>query len=253
MILFLRKARRSLISGKSSGNYLFYAALEFILIVAGVLIALQVDNWKEARIQHKKEIIYLEEIRKSLVSDLSKLEKVFSFNELKDSCINETLKIIAIGEDGHDYSMQIAGLFYTMGHFEHFYPNFIAFNTMISAESVNLIRDDSLRMALANYYDRELDLETGTQEGVKAKTRQFVDRVIPKIITNDVARLYSGLELDYDFPNFAFDDFRRDPAIFHEILVMKINIQDQNQVLEDAREEIKGILRLMNKTSKLRM
>ncbi|MEN8193593.1 MAG: DUF6090 family protein [Bacteroidota bacterium] len=227
--------------------------MEFILIVAGVLIALQVDNWNEERIQHQKEIIYLEEIRKSLVSDLSELEKVFSFNELKDSCINETLKIMASREDGDDYSMQIAGLFYTMGHFEHFYPNFIAYNTMISAESVNLIRNDSLRMSLANYYGREIDYETGTQEGVKAKTRQFVDRVIPKIITNDIARFYSGLELDYDFPNFSFDDFRRDPAIFHEIMVMKINIQDQNLVLEAAREEIEGILRLMKKSSKLRM
>jgi hypothetical protein len=149
--------------------------------------------------------------------------------------------------------MQIADLFYTMAHFELFYPNFIAYNTMISAESVNLIKDDSLRMALANYYGREVDYETGTQEGVKAKTRQFVDRLVPKIITNDVARFYSGLELDYDFSNFSFDRFGRDPAIFHEIMVMKINIQDQNLVLEAAREEIEGILRLMQKSSKLRM
>ena len=84
--------------------------------------------------------------------------------------------------------MQIADLFYTMAHFEIFYPNFIAYNTMISAESVKLIKDDSLRMALANYYGREVDYESGTQEGVKAKTRQFVDRLVPKIITNDVAR-----------------------------------------------------------------
>lgn len=246
MIPFLKKVRRSFISGKNTGKYLFYGAVEFILIVAGVLIALQVDNWNEERIQHQKEIIYLEEIRKSLITDLSRLEYVFSFNELKDSCINEVLKIIASRKDEDDYSMQMARLFYTMAHFEFFYPNYIAYNTMVSAESVNLISNDSMRMALANYYGREIDYETGTQEGVKAKTRQFVDRIVPKIITNDVARFYSGLDLDYDFPNFSFDDFRSDPAIFHEILVMKINILDQNQVLEEAREEIERILRLMN-------
>ena len=49
MIKFFRKIRQKLITDSSFGKYLIYAIGEIILVVAGKLIALQVNNWNEKR------------------------------------------------------------------------------------------------------------------------------------------------------------------------------------------------------------
>mgnify|MGYP000731225644 CR=1 FL=1 len=52
MIKFFRKIRYNLMSENRTGRYLKYAIGEIILVVIGILIALQINNWNE----HKKEI-----------------------------------------------------------------------------------------------------------------------------------------------------------------------------------------------------
>ncbi len=51
MIKFFRKIRQNLLSEGKTGKYLKYALGEIILVVAGILIALQINNWNERRKQ----------------------------------------------------------------------------------------------------------------------------------------------------------------------------------------------------------
>lgn len=52
-----------------TGKYLKYAIGEIILVVIGILIALQINNWNESRKDFAKSKNYLSEIRKDLVGD----------------------------------------------------------------------------------------------------------------------------------------------------------------------------------------
>ena len=47
MIKFFRKIRQNLLSQGKTGKYLKYAVGEIILVVFGILIALQLNAWKE--------------------------------------------------------------------------------------------------------------------------------------------------------------------------------------------------------------
>ena len=49
MIKFFRKIRQNLLSEGKTGKYLKYEIGEIILFVFGILIALQINNWNEAR------------------------------------------------------------------------------------------------------------------------------------------------------------------------------------------------------------
>ena len=49
MLGFLRRIRRSLIDQGHLKKYFIYAIGEIILVVAGILIALQINNWNEQR------------------------------------------------------------------------------------------------------------------------------------------------------------------------------------------------------------
>ncbi|MDT0559137.1 DUF6090 family protein [Ichthyenterobacterium sp. W332] len=55
MIKFFRHIRRSLIQGNKMGKYLKYAIGEIILVMIGILLALQVNNWNNNRLEDKEE------------------------------------------------------------------------------------------------------------------------------------------------------------------------------------------------------
>lgn len=59
MINFFRKFRYKLLSKNRTGKYLKYAIGEILLVVIGILIALQINNWNEERkVQNKLLDIY---------------------------------------------------------------------------------------------------------------------------------------------------------------------------------------------------
>ena len=67
MIKIFRNIRKQLASENKVMAYLRYAIGEILLVVIGILIALQVNNWNE----HRKQNIQKNLIIKSLVTDLS--------------------------------------------------------------------------------------------------------------------------------------------------------------------------------------
>ncbi len=66
MIKFFRKIRQNLLSEGKIGKYLKYAIGEILLVVIGILIALQINNWNE---QNKKEALMITNI-KSIAEDI---------------------------------------------------------------------------------------------------------------------------------------------------------------------------------------
>ena len=55
MIPFFRKIRKKLADDNKPIKYLRYAIGEIVLVVIGILIALQINNWNQNRIQLKQE------------------------------------------------------------------------------------------------------------------------------------------------------------------------------------------------------
>ena len=61
MIKFFRKIRQNLLMENKTGKYFKYAIGEIILVVIGILIAFQINNWNENRkIKHKETVIQKE-------------------------------------------------------------------------------------------------------------------------------------------------------------------------------------------------
>jgi len=55
MIKFFRKIRQQLLKEGKTTNYLKYAVGEIVLVVIGILIALQINNWNSERINLNKK------------------------------------------------------------------------------------------------------------------------------------------------------------------------------------------------------
>jgi hypothetical protein len=74
MIKFFRHIRQNLIMENKTSKYFKYAVGEIILVVIGILIALQINNCNENRKNRKTEIAYLESISNDLKLNLTSLE-----------------------------------------------------------------------------------------------------------------------------------------------------------------------------------
>lgn len=75
MIAFIRKLRRRMLDDGALGKYLAYAIGEIVLVVVGILIALQINNANDARRDRTRELGYLENIRADLVANITEMDR----------------------------------------------------------------------------------------------------------------------------------------------------------------------------------
>lgn len=62
MIKFFRKIRQKLLSENKFSRYLIYAIGEIVLVVIGILIALQINNWNEERKEAVRQTKHIEQL-----------------------------------------------------------------------------------------------------------------------------------------------------------------------------------------------
>ena len=82
MIKIFRKIRYDLMEKNKTGKYLKYAIGEIILVMIGILLALQVNNWNQQRMAAQKEQLLLEALHDEFVENKTQLEKVIASHEL---------------------------------------------------------------------------------------------------------------------------------------------------------------------------
>ena len=90
MIKFFRKIRQHLLSEGKTGTYFKYAIGEILLVVIGILIAVQINNWNEFRKLKLVEIDVLEGIRNDILKDTVDLNyniRAYTFYIKSDSIV----------------------------------------------------------------------------------------------------------------------------------------------------------------------
>ena len=81
MIKFFRHIRKSLIQENKMVKYFKYAFGEIILVVIGILIALQINNWNEQRIKNNLKYQYTVSMISDLKLDIKKIEEYQNYNK----------------------------------------------------------------------------------------------------------------------------------------------------------------------------
>ncbi|MBO0329850.1 DUF6090 family protein [[Muricauda] lutisoli] len=95
MIKFFRNIRKSLLNEGKTGKYLKYALGEIILVVIGILIALQINNWNENRKLENSKVNLMLSIKKELLINLETLEDYDNGLNQSNSKFNKVLSFSA--------------------------------------------------------------------------------------------------------------------------------------------------------------
>ena len=89
MIKFFRHIRKDLMEKNKPGKYFKYAIGEIVLVVIGILVALQINNWNENQKKQQFEITILKNIQEDILAD--KIDCELNLQYLKETFKNEDL------------------------------------------------------------------------------------------------------------------------------------------------------------------
>jgi hypothetical protein len=165
MIKFFRHIRYNLMETGKNGKYFKYAIGEIILVVIGILIALQINNWNEVKKAKEKETHALNEI----ISDLdNNIEALTSIKTRKLNSINSSknsLKIIIdVLENKKAYHDSLIPHFTVI----HNYPDPDVKTSgyeSLTSMGMDLISDNKLRSEIGKYYTSQIpDVERSFNE-----------------------------------------------------------------------------------------
>ena len=147
-------------SENKTGKYLKYAIGEIILVVVGILIALQINNWNET----DKRIALEKKMLKELLTNLRKDSLDNAINAQWYQRVERSARIINLSLDKkipwHDSLANHFGNLYTHGISTY---NTSAFENLKSI-GFDLIRNDSIRIALTNLHSINYRLVEKTEE-----------------------------------------------------------------------------------------
>jgi hypothetical protein len=162
MIKFFRKIRQKLLSDNKFSKYLVYAIGEIVLVVIGILIALQINNWNEANKNREKEALLLTEMKSNLNEDRKDLEYNIHNNQQRIE-YNEVIKTVI--EEKIPYSDTLKP------YFGNIFGNFqLSENTStwenLKSVGLDLISNDSLRYSISNLYSNKYEYLENLEKGL---------------------------------------------------------------------------------------
>ena len=153
MIKFFRKIRQNLLLEGKTASYLKYAIGEIVLVVIGILIALQINNWNSGRLQSERNMQLLFKMSKELNQHKERIEGLLNANA-------PTFKSRLIKTDSVYHILEIGIQPKDLDYFNNvpFYYNItlnlhtIVFEELLNTGSLYSLGSDSLVTTIQNYY-----------------------------------------------------------------------------------------------------
>lgn len=242
MIKFFRKIRQQLLSQNRFSKYLLYAIGEIVLVMIGILLALQVNNWNNNKQKLKKERAYLIEIRENLVSDTVQLNEALEFNIEKRAAIDSSFIELASSNTPFNRMYALGARLTVLGSYRFFLPNDLGFSNMVASDNIELIRNDSIRRELSVYY--KYDYKGTTQKRMVDVTRSFVDYSDPLMATKERYKRFR--DIDLDLPSYMDIDIYKDPKIYSFLDLMHITMLHQDGLLHFKKREVISLIQAID-------
>nr|WP_299339613.1 DUF6090 family protein [Allomuricauda sp.] len=242
MIKFFRRIRQKLLSENKFSKYLLYAIGEIVLVVIGILIALQVNDWNEERKSLDKEQQYLTEIKNSLVSDSIQIQSILEFNKEKVLVVQRFIGLFADTLTNKERFEIIKKYSIPFTNYEVFLPNNTAWNNLVSAENVNLVKDRNLRNILMEYYG--FDYNSSIQERIKTMNRKVIDENFPSFFTKEYVQ--ANLGISTDMPSIEESTIHLNQVFLSDLFGITFLLSLQDQFLVDINTDINEALKIIN-------
>ncbi|MFC4720850.1 DUF6090 family protein [Geojedonia litorea] len=134
-----------------TGQYFKYAMGEIFLVVIGILIALNINNWNEDRKLNIEEISILKDIHTDLKASAEEIKRNMDYNT--DTALRAR-KIINHLTNDLPYSSELDSAFGKISYWSSPYLTFSAYEALKN-KGLDIIKDDQLKKDIVNMYESE--------------------------------------------------------------------------------------------------
>ncbi|WP_411896075.1 DUF6090 family protein [Winogradskyella sp. A2] len=203
-------------SENKTGKYLKYAIGEIILVVIGILIALQINNWNEQRKSKINEKALYSRILIDLQADEIRINNYINDNKLD----KKTLK--QIFQDSHGQLPQDSLINFSTLRASRIFDLRIKKNY---SDYIKDIRNDSIKELIENYFKRETHISDAFE-----LMRNFKEIELKPFLSkngiNNTQELFNRFDLDYY-------DLREENILDYSKLKKQYGTEELNQLLFD--------------------
>ncbi len=218
MIKFFRKIRQRLLSESKFSKYMLYAIGEVVLVIIGILFALQINNWNSTKKAHQQEL----ELYAKLLNDLN---DNFDFTIRKKTEMKRS-------QDVHYqvYNESKGRAAYDLNTNLNFLQWFQIFDADISekhTESLSSIRNDSIRDLLKHFIRKEKGVSDSYTRWNKLK-EEHLKPFFRKYGIHDTEAAFN--DNPYDFAPLGYIDL-----IDHSKLKEQYGSIELDEILFDLR------------------
>lgn len=147
MLFIFRKLRRSFFLPGKVRTYAAYAFGEIVLIVLGIMIALQIGEWNQARSDHREETQLLLRLKAEFEENQIDLKKVEADNQEISSNMMAFLDIIEPEPDSYPDEL-IQRYMHNLSWSPDYTPNTAMLDSLIASGKISLIANEILNYKL---------------------------------------------------------------------------------------------------------
>ena len=251
MIKFFRKIRQKLLSENRFSKYLIYAIGEIILVVIGILIALQINNWNQAKKNSQKELYLLEQLQKEFKKDSSNIATHAWLTNLKVKD-GKIIKSFLEGKTNLRSDSLVSFLFYN-GKVLLFQSHTPTYDEIISSGNLSLITSEDLKTRISNYKNNISSTNSFLfneahehKEKYNAHLYKYFDAEIMTHLWKHTNRRSNRLIGKDDMQNFKIDieSFKNNPnSLYHVSTLIGVDSELNFQYTERINIRIYEILR----------
>jgi hypothetical protein len=207
MIPFFRKIRKQLANDNKPLKYMRYAIGEIVLVVIGILIALSINNWNEARKEKVKERKILIELENNLAANSKILSDEISNQKRIANQISVTIKHL---ENKKPFNDSIGKYVNQIQWIESTQFVSSAYESL-KTSGVDLISNDSIRADVTFLFGNEFPFRTTWLNDVGTTQANWTHPIImrffkqgppvPALTSYKIATDYDGLLQNQEFIN----------------------------------------------------
>jgi len=146
MARIFNSIRQRLLKENRLTRYLVYAVGEILLVMIGILLAVQVNNWNSARIERHKEIKYLRALKHDLQVDLVNLKEMIDLRRKKT---NTAIALLTTPPPIDTRGIQaLDSMVKVVFGWKDYHPRTNTLKELTNSGDLSLIRSDSIKTIL---------------------------------------------------------------------------------------------------------
>lgn len=247
-------------SESKTSKYLLYALGEVILIVLGILIALQINDWNENRLDRIREHKYMASMLDDLRDDIREIDSTVSGNAILLDGLNRLLGLLKQDRDDEDYARELFkhSLVYTYWYLRADFPE-LTLAQLKSSGDLMLIQNEQVRDAMLTY-ERGLEdcdhnyTEMTTYFHVQEESQKdlfnlSLGKPAFEFIEEDFLRVLGPIEAfdplitDGDF--LLDDDAALQSAYYNDLLFYRTTLNNINLSLKEQKRLAEELIQLI--------